>query len=463
MPCFLYTPGGCSRLAPIFSQHPMTVPQFSLRSLLALLFASLLAAPFWASAATVPKGKLAVDVWYITTQVSATGQDLDGPMPAKSKICFAPEGVPDQTMCFQSDHPNVIEWTSTSIKFVPPSNIPPRGIVRLNLPDWDLVDKYFDLGTYKAHPHILKVMDQTTGEIASTFVGGHKYRVEGYRFGDTKGGIYFGFKQMDNPNITHWAYDAIEFTMPESMSGSTEMYVHNGAGKGIAWNPAAYLASQENVPTTPAPQPSTDTGAVQETPETPAPVSDGTFTDVTTDHPYAAAIKWAVEEGLVEGYDDGSFKPDAPVQRAEFLKIALAAKKEVDFGTYNILNPEELDEFSDVDFSTAWYAPYIHYALAQHMVEGYANGTFGPGKTVNNAEALKLLYRINRIPTVDPMGTQWYARYAEHALENKLFYFAEVNMAAPMTRKDVVWLVWQMNYYLTNNTQCIEQLNTPRA
>lgn len=88
--------------------------------------------------------------------------------------------------------------------------------------------------------------------------------------------------------------------------------------------------------------------------------------------------------GVVEGYDDGTFLPNEPVNRAEFLKMVL--------GALNFEIPESADgmPFSDVDES-AWYAPYILVAYENGIVDGYDNGTFAPGNEINRAEALKIL------------------------------------------------------------------------
>lgn len=52
-----------------------------------------------------------------------------------------------------------------------------------------------------------------------------------------------------------------------------------------------------------------------------------TFTDVPADHPHADGIVWAAEQGLVAGYDDGTFRPSEPVTRGQLATILRRLKE----------------------------------------------------------------------------------------------------------------------------------------
>ena len=54
--------------------------------------------------------------------------------------------------------------------------------------------------------------------------------------------------------------------------------------------------------------------------------SEDIFSDIPTSHPYVQAIRWGKENNILSGYSDGTFQPDRAVNRAEFLKIVLGAK-----------------------------------------------------------------------------------------------------------------------------------------
>ena len=96
-------------------------------------------------------------------------------------------------------------------------------------------------------------------------------------------------------------------------------------------------------------------------------------------------IYTAVAEGIVEGYEDGSFRPDAPINRAEALKILLEATK-----LQALEEPFEQQEFSDVP-EDAWFAPYVERLVEYAIVEGYEDGTFRPQQHITRAEASKIL------------------------------------------------------------------------
>lgn len=96
-------------------------------------------------------------------------------------------------------------------------------------------------------------------------------------------------------------------------------------------------------------------------------------------------IYTAAAEGIVEGYEDGTFRPDAPVNRAEALKILLRATE-----LEPLEEPFGQQEFSDVP-EDAWFAPYVQRLVEYAIVEGYEDGTFRPEQHITRAEAAKIL------------------------------------------------------------------------
>jgi S-layer family protein len=112
----------------------------------------------------------------------------------------------------------------------------------------------------------------------------------------------------------------------------------------------------------------------------------GKFSDVDGDHKNADEIANMAALGLIDGYPDRTFRPDAPVNRAEIAKMIVNANQ-------IILGSEEMDMdntdcFSDV--SDEWFAPYICYAKDKGWVNGYEDGTFKPEQSVTRVEAIKM-------------------------------------------------------------------------
>jgi subtilisin family serine protease len=138
----------------------------------------------------------------------------------------------------------------------------------------------------------------------------------------------------------------------------------------------------------------------------------------TQGHKNEQAITYLRSIGIINGYADGTFKPEKEVNRAELLKIVIEGKG---------ITPSA-DEYKNCfkDVTSGWYMPYVCYAKEQKWVEGYKNGTFKPSQTVNKVEAIKILFESQgvRLPETvdvkpfDDIGkAEWSAPYISRAKE----------------------------------------------
>lgn len=95
----------------------------------------------------------------------------------------------------------------------------------------------------------------------------------------------------------------------------------------------------------------------------------------------------AVKYGIVSGYPDGTFRPDALVNRAEAMKIlSLAAQLPV------TEDSEQIEiSFSDVA-NTDWFLFPLRLAVYHGILTGYDDGTFRPTQPITRAEAAKIVY-----------------------------------------------------------------------
>ncbi len=132
------------------------------------------------------------------------------------------------------------------------------------------------------------------------------------------------------------------------------------------------------------------------------------FTDLDPNHPNYEAIKFLEEHDILNGYADGTFRPDNAVNRAEFLKIIIE-------GSAIPIGIDEPTPFPDVDH-TAWYGQYVKKAYAEGWINGYVDGTFKPEQTINEVEALKILAKAQSW-NVDTsiLGVPWYEPYLIYA------------------------------------------------
>lgn len=108
------------------------------------------------------------------------------------------------------------------------------------------------------------------------------------------------------------------------------------------------------------------------------------YSDVRAASWYNNAVSTMTNAGIVAGYPDGSFRPNAPITRAEFATIAARFSEVV----YNGGN-----SFTDVP-ENHWAARYI--ALAEYLgwINGYPDGSFKPDQAITRAEAMTLINRV---------------------------------------------------------------------
>ena len=114
------------------------------------------------------------------------------------------------------------------------------------------------------------------------------------------------------------------------------------------------------------------------------------YSDVAAGSWYNNAISTMSSAGIVNGYPDGTFRPDAPITRAEMAKmISLFAK----------LDKTE-DRFTDI--AGHWAEAYIKLAAGNGWIEGYPDGSFKPQQNITRAETMTMINRVlDRVPSVE--------------------------------------------------------------
>ena len=101
-----------------------------------------------------------------------------------------------------------------------------------------------------------------------------------------------------------------------------------------------------------------------------------TFSDVEDDAWYATAVNTMASLGMLGGYPDGTFRPDAPITRAEFAAIALAFAYDPASASCS---------YTDVS-ANAWYYTYVAQATTYGWIGGYPDGSFRPNNSITRAE-----------------------------------------------------------------------------
>ena len=117
---------------------------------------------------------------------------------------------------------------------------------------------------------------------------------------------------------------------------------------------------------------------------------------------YRESVQELKEREAISGYPDGTYRPKGLINRAEFLKIVFKAQGGP--------SPVQGACFSDVP-EDAWYAPFVCAASRRSIVNGYPDGSFRPERTINIAEALKIILRTKGEEIEDAKGERWYEPY----------------------------------------------------
>ena len=121
-------------------------------------------------------------------------------------------------------------------------------------------------------------------------------------------------------------------------------------------------------------------------------VSD--FSDVKSSDWYGTTVATLADMGIVKGYEDGTFRPNAPITRAEFAAIATRFFEETG-ATY------EPGTFIDVT-GDEWFAGAIMDAVNLGLIGGYEDGTVRPNNNITRAEACAIVNRtLGRVPDAD--------------------------------------------------------------
>ena len=125
------------------------------------------------------------------------------------------------------------------------------------------------------------------------------------------------------------------------------------------------------------------------------------YSDVAATAWYNTAVSTLSSMGIITGYPDGTFRPNAAITRAEFAAIAARFDNDGD---------KTAAKFSDI--ATHWAKDEISIAYNNGWITGYPDGTFGPQRSITRAETMTLVNRVlNRQPETEddllPNMTVW--------------------------------------------------------
>ena len=141
----------------------------------------------------------------------------------------------------------------------------------------------------------------------------------------------------------------------------------------------------------------------------------GSFDDVDSNAWYAQAVNYLASIDVINGYEDGTFQPDRNITRAEFAAL---------ISRFDDLSSSAVQPFSDVP-ANHWASSYIISAYLKGWVSGYPNGTFMPNNSITRAEVVKAVnYVLGRGIKAQDVPSEYHDLYTDLPVSH--WAFAEI-------------------------------------
>lgn len=193
---------------------------------------------------------------------------------------------------------------------------------------------------------------------------------------------------------------------------------------------------------TPTSKPFNPVSAEPEPQPEPEPVEYVAMRDIAG-HKYENAIWYVYNNGIVQGYEDGSYKPDQKINRAELLKIIIESAFGDDYESW-IPTTSGQNIYTDVP-SDQWFYKYVAYGYNEHFIEGYQDGSFRPANNINFVEALKIVMIGMGYDYVE--GDPWFRNIVELASENNFIPLDIDTFSDELTRGQVAEMITRIKKY----------------
>lgn len=172
-----------------------------------------------------------------------------------------------------------------------------------------------------------------------------------------------------------------------------------------------------------------------------------TFPDVPADYWAVDQIGYIATLGIIQGYPEGTFKPDNMITRAELATVLVRTRK--------IAPDDSQTVFKDVR-KNHWAAKYIMPAVKYGIVKGYPDGTFKPSQVLTRAEGLAMIARFSgvtpesyAVPFRDVSATHWAAPIISGAYRAGMLMYLYKKPFEPsrqLTRAEAVEMLFRSPY-----------------
>ena len=144
------------------------------------------------------------------------------------------------------------------------------------------------------------------------------------------------------------------------------------------------------------------------------------FPDVKPTHHFYEAVLDLTERGVINGYDNGTFRPGENISRAHAAKIMALA---LELDTVNVVDPG----FKDIKKNHPYYG-HIAALVNAGIIKGYEDNTFRPQGNLTRAHVAQMLVlgyeleeeNLSNLPFKDINNKQWFANYIQTLYSNEI-------------------------------------------
>lgn len=196
------------------------------------------------------------------------------------------------------------------------------------------------------------------------------------------------------------------------------------------------------------------------------------FWDVPKDHWAFTYIAELVDKGVLAGYEDGSFRPDNTVTRAEWAKImVLAAGLPL---VYGFETPDRYFDSHFWDMHDHWANPYVN--AAEDYLTGYADGTFKPDQAAVREDVTVSMVKLKGYD-ISKVDYSYLSRFSDmNSISNSLKAYVAVAVEKELidgfedgtfrgqdtlTRAEAATLLWRAFQYGNDNKVVDTPTSTP--
>lgn len=118
---------------------------------------------------------------------------------------------------------------------------------------------------------------------------------------------------------------------------------------------------------------------------------DAGFADVAANDWYAAAVNWAASVGVVNGYEDNTFRPNAPITREQMAAILY---NYADYKGYDVSARADLSDYADAASISSWAEDVLAWANAEGLINGMTATTIDPQGATTRAQTAAMFERF---------------------------------------------------------------------